>query len=335
MRIQQIVPVLVKTYLNPQTRKRAIYLKGKSGIGKSDVIFQASELLGQHIDDWQGVVDLRLSQMEPTDLRGVPTIVDGRTVWARPDFLPSSGAGILFLDEISSAPPSIQAAAYQLILTPQDFGVPAEWLVVCAGNSKSDRGVTFNIAAPLINRMTELSVETTLDDFLEYAVTKNIRPEVLSFLRDRPDMLHKFEPTNETKPFPSPRAWFAVSDKLALDLPPRARVELVNGDVGEEAGVSFEAHMRVYESMPRIDDILEGKDVPVPKDMNVVYCVAMGLATRVTKQTLDIAYDFIKKLPVEVQALIIKLTHQRGELKGTKAFTDFAVNNPEVFRMQN
>lgn len=334
MRIAEIVPTLVANYLNPKTRKRSIYLVGKSGIGKSDALFQASKLLGEHIADWHGVVDMRLSQREPTDLRGLPTIVDFKTVWTESDLLPSTGAGILFLDEITSAPPSVQAAAYQLVYTPQDFGIPPEWMVVCAGNSKSDRGVTFNLAGPLQNRVTQINVEATLDDFLEYAVTQDIRPEVLSFLRDRPDFLHKFEPTNEMKPFPSPRSWFAVSDKLSLNLPARVRVELIRGDVGDEAGVSFEAHMRVYESMPRIDDILAGKDVDVPKDMNVVYCVAMGLATRVDNKTLDVAYDFIKKLPVEVQTLIIKLTHQRGQLKGTKAFTHFALNNPEVFRMQ-
>lgn len=334
MRIGQIVPTIVANYLNPKTRRRSIYLKGKSGVGKSDTIFQASELLGQHIEGWKGVIDLRLSQMEPTDLRGVPTIVDGKTVWARPDFLPSDGAGIVFLDEITSAPPAVQAAAYQLVYTPEDFGIPLEWMVVCAGNNKSDRGVTFNIAGPLQNRVTEVSVETTLDDFLDYAVTKGIHPAVLSFLRDRPDMLHKFEATGDMRPFPSPRSWFAVSDKLELELPSQVRVELIRGDVGSEAGTSFEAHMRVYETMPRIDDILEGKKVEIPKSMNVLYCVAMGLSTRITRETMDIAYEFIRELPVEVQSLIIRLVNQRGHLKNTKAFADFAVRHAEVFRMQ-
>ena len=118
--------------------------------------------------------------MDPTDLRGIPNIKEGKTNWARPDFLPSTGSGILFLDEITSAPPAVQAAAYQLTLTPEDFGIPDTWMIVAAGNNKSDRGVTFNLAAPLQNRMCDIQVDTTLDNFVNYAITKNVRPEIVS-----------------------------------------------------------------------------------------------------------------------------------------------------------
>ena len=91
MRIQHVTPILVKRYLNESTRRRTVFLRGKSGIGKSDVVKQTSALLADHVKDWQGVIDLRLAQMDPTDLRGIPHIVDGRTVWGRPDFLPRLG----------------------------------------------------------------------------------------------------------------------------------------------------------------------------------------------------------------------------------------------------
>lgn len=334
MRIGHIVPVLVKRYLNPAVRKRTTFLKGKSGIGKSDVVFQASKLLSEHITDWKGVIDLRLAQMEPTDLRGVPFIKDGRTTWPRPDFLPAEGAGILFLDEISSAPPATQAAAYQLCLTPADFGIPPEWMVVAAGNSKSDRGVTFNIAAPLMNRMCEYTVETTIDDFLEFGAQRGLRPEVLAFVRERGDMLHKFEAGSEIRPFPSPRSWFAVSDSLDMELPPSDRLETIRGDVGDEAATAFEAHLRYFEAMPRIDDILAGKDLPVPKDMSVVYCVAMGLAMRLDTKNADAAYKFIEKLPGEVQTLLFKLTFKRDRsIAQTAAFTKFTAKNANAFKV--
>ena len=184
--------------------------------------------------------------------------------------------GIIFLDEITSAPPAVQSAAYQLTLTPEDYGIPDTWMIVAAGNNKSDRGVTFNLAAPLQNRMCDISVDTTLDDFTNYAVTQDVAAEVLSFLRDRPDLLHKFEGGSEIKAFPSPRSWFAVSDLIQLDLPSQDRVEMIKGDIGDEAAVVFETHLRIWESMPRIDDILAGVACDVPKELNVVYCVAMG-----------------------------------------------------------
>lgn len=332
MRIQHVTPILVKRYMNPQTRKRTVFLRGASGIGKSDVVFQTSDLLAQHIDNWRGVVDLRLAQMDPTDLRGVPHVFNGRTCWARPDFLPADGAGILFLDEITSAPPAVQAAAYQLTLSPQDFGIPAEWMVIAAGNRKSDRGVTFNLAAPLQNRMCDIEVNTTLDDFTNHAITQGIRPEILSFLRDRPDLLHKFEPVGEVKPFPSPRSWFAVSHVLDCDFPQQDRVELIKGDIGEEAALIFETHLRVFETMPRIDDILEGKDVKLPKELNVRYCVAMGLATRLSADNFDNAWKFLEQMPGDIQTLTIKLAYKRDKsLTRSAAYTKWAVANAAAF----
>jgi hypothetical protein len=333
MRIKHVTPILVKRYLNPNTRKRTVFLRGPSGIGKSEVVFQTSELLKEYVKDWCGVIDLRLAQMEPTDLRGVPYVSEGRTRWALPDYLPSTGAGILFLDEITSAPPAIQAAAYQLTLTPQDFGIPPEWMVVAAGNNKSDRGVTFNLAGPLQNRMCDISVQTTLQDFESHAITKGIRPEILSFVRDRPDLLHKFEPAQVMSPFPSPRAWFAVSDVMELDQPLADRIEQFKGDIGEEAAMVFETHLRIWETMPRIDDILAGKDVPLPKELNVRYCVAMGLATRLDYTNFDKAYKFLEKMPGDIQNLTVKLAYKRDKnLTKSAAYTKWAIANQAAFQ---
>lgn len=333
MRIQHVTPILVKRYLNEATRKRTVFLRGKSGIGKSDVVKQTSDLLAQHIDDWRGVIDLRLAQMDVTDVRGIPHVKDGVTYWARPDFFPTEGSGILFLDEITSAPPAVQAAAYQLTLTPEDFGIPSTWMVIAAGNRKTDRGVTYNLAAPLQNRMCDIEVDSTLDDFTNYAITKGIKPEILSFLRDRPDMLHKFEGGSDIKPFPSPRSWFAVNDVLDLDVPLQDRIEMIKGDIGEEAAVTFEAHLRVWESMPRIDDILSGKSVDMPKELNVIYCVAMGLAVRLDKSNLDKAWPFLSQMSGDIQTLVMKLAYKRDKTLTTcAAFTQWAAANAEAFR---
>lgn len=331
MRIQHVTPILVKRYLNEATRRRTVFLRGPSGIGKSEVVYQTSNLLAEHVPNWRGVVDLRLAQMDPTDLRGVPHVVEGRTHWARPDFLPADGAGILFLDEITSAPNAVQAAAYQLTLTPEDFGIPSTWMIIAAGNRKTDRGVTFNLAAPLQNRMCDIDVSTTLEDFTNHAIGK-VRPEILSFLRDRPDLLHKFEPTGDIKPFPSPRSWFAVSAVLELDLPVQDRVELIKGDVGEEAAMIFETHLRVWEQMPRLDDILAGKDVKLPKELNVRYCVAMGLATRLDATNFDKAWKFLEQTPGDIQTLTIKLAYKRDKsITRSAAYTKWAMANASAF----
>lgn len=334
MRIKHVTPILAKRYLHEQVRARVPFLRGPSGIGKSECVYAASKLLGEHVPNWKGVIDLRLAQMDPTDLRGIPHVKDGRTHWAIPSFLPQDGAGIIFCDELSSAPPAVQSAAYQLFLTPQDFGIPKEWMIVAAGNNKSDRGVTFNIAAPLQNRVCDISVATNLDDFTEHAIMCNIRPEILSFLRDRADFLHKFEPNGEIKPFPTPRAWFAVSAVLDADMPHGDRVEQINGDVGVEAGTAFEAHMRVYEQIPRIDDILEGKSVKVPTELSARYCVAMGLAVRIDKDNFGNAWGFLQQMPADIQALVVKLAFKRcKDLSSSPDFAKWALQNHKIFSM--
>lgn len=336
MRIGSITPLLAKRYLNLNTRKRAVFLKGKSGIGKSDTVRQASAFLAKHVEGWQGVIDLRLSQMEPTDMRGIPAPVNGKTAWMAPSFLPAEGtAGILFFDEITSAPPSVQAGAYQWILDRMcgDHKLPDGWMIVTAGNLTSDRGVTFQMAAPLLNRMCEIEVVTVLDDFINYAIPAGLKPEIASFLKDRPEFLHKFEGKGAIEPFPTPRSWFGVSESMDLDLQPQDRVEVFKGDIGYEAATTFETHLRFWETIPRIDDILAGKDIKLSKDLNIQYAVAMGIAARVGPKTFDNAWKVLEQMGGDIQTLCIKLAYKRDRgIMASPAFTKWAAANQAAFK---
>ena len=132
---------------------------GPPGIGKSQIVAQVA---AQHNVP---VIDIRLSQMEPTDLRGIPFRDGDHVVWSIPALLPNaerhSSRGILFLDEITSAPPSVTAAAYQLILDRRlgEYRVPGGWAIFAAGNRHGDRGVTYAMPAPLANRFTHYDLE--------------------------------------------------------------------------------------------------------------------------------------------------------------------------------
>lgn len=332
MRIGNIVPMLTKLYANPATRMRAVFLLGASGIGKSQTVWQTAENRGIP------VIDLRLSQCDPTDLRGVPSVVNGKTVWNPPSFFPdeTTPAGILFLDEITSAPPAVQAPAYQLVLDRGvgDYKLPDGWMIVAAGNRANDRGVTFNIAAPLLNRMTLVNVDTVLSDWIEHAASKEIVPEVLAFVSDRPDQLHKFDKDTYGQQFPSPRSWFAVSNIYKMGFPAEERVELIKGAVGHEAAVTFEQFLRVYETMPSLDKIFADPDsVAVPAELNVRYCVAMGLSARLDRKNFGAGWQFIKRMPAEFQTLIVKLAYQRdNSLVQAPMFAEWSIQNQHAFR---
>jgi len=336
MRIGHIVPLIAKRYTNENVRKRALFLKGKSGIGKSQCVQQASKLLGEHIPNWKGVIDLRLSQKEPTDLCGLPYVKDGMTHYAKPSFMPEDGtAGIILFDEITSAPPAVQAASYQYILDRclGEHRIPDGWMVMAAGNLASDRGVTFQIAAPLLNRMCEVEVTTVLDDFISYALPAGLKPEVCSFLKDRADLLHKFEGKGAIEPFPSPRSWFAIGDSMDMNLQPEDRIEVFKGDVGYEAAQAFEIHLRFWETLPRIQDILDGNPVTLSKDIQIQYALAMGIAARVDATNFDNAWKVLKDMGKDMQTLCVKLAYKRDRgLVASPAFTQWATANQAAFK---
>ena len=184
-----------------------VMLWGPPGVGKSQIIAQIAD---KHRVP---LIDIRLSQMEPTDLRGIPFRLNDRVEWAIPSMLPDAQrhgpTGILFLDEITSAAPTVSTAAYQLILDRRlgDYFIPDGWAIFAAGNRQGDRGVTYSMPAPLANRFTHYEVEAHLDDWVAWAHGRGIDERIIGFLRFRPDLLFNFDPSHNPIAFPSPRSW--------------------------------------------------------------------------------------------------------------------------------
>ena len=163
MRPAHLTTVLDKEFLSTlDGHHTPVMLWGAPGVGKSQII---SQIAARHNAP---LIDIRLSQMEPSDLRGIPFRDGDRVEWAIPSMLPNEkthGAnGILFLDEITSAPPSVSAAAYQLILDRKlgDYEVPKGWAIFAAGNRQGDRGVTYTMPAPLANRFSHFDFEVNV-----------------------------------------------------------------------------------------------------------------------------------------------------------------------------
>ena len=187
-------------------------LWGPPGVGKSALVAQVA---ARHD---LPMVDIRLAQMEPSDLRGIPFRAGSHVEWAIPNLLPDAQrhgpAGILFLDEITSAAPTVSAAAYQLILDRRlgDYHLPAGWAILAAGNRQGDRGVTYAMPAPLANRFAHFEVEVHLDDWVAWAYGQGIDERIIGFLRFRPDRLFQFDPSTQQMAFPSPRSW-AFADR--------------------------------------------------------------------------------------------------------------------------
>jgi hypothetical protein len=238
---------------------------------------------GHHVP----VIDVRLSQMEPSDLRGIPFRVEDRVEWAVPAMLPSTERhgthGILFLDEITSAPPAVSAAAYQLILDRRlgEYAVPDQWAIFAAGNRQGDRGVTYTMPAPLANRFSHFDVDTHLDDWVAWAYGNGIDERVIAFLRFRPELLFDFDPAHNPVAFPSPRSWeFADRGLHKFEDHPQLLQGTLQACVGPAAGIELHAFINSLDQMPDLESILAGEEVPVPTEIDLQYAVAAALVGR-------------------------------------------------------
>ena len=272
-----------------------VMIWGAPGVGKSQIILQVAE---KHTVP---LIDIRLSQMEPSDLRGIPFRNGEMVEWAVPAMLPDAKRhgeqGILFLDEITSAPPSVSAAAYQLILDRKlgQYEVPEGWAIFAAGNRQGDRGVTYTMPAPLANRFSHFDFEIHLDDWVAWAYKNGIDDRIIAFVRFRPELLFDFDPAHNPVAFPSPRSWeFAHRALQKFENSPELRLGSFQACVGPAAGIELNAFITNLDQLPDIDAIIRGEDVKAPTEIDLQYAVASSLVGRAirTKGSSDAETTF-------------------------------------------
>lgn len=273
--------------------KRPVFLWGPPGIGKSDVIKQIGQDLDAH------VIDIRLSLWDPTDIKGVPFFNSetSKMEWAPPSELPDEGMAarhdkiVLFMDEMNSAAPAVQAAAYQLILNRRvgTYQLPNNVLLVAAGNREADKGVTYRMPAPLSNRFVHLEMRVDFDDWSNWATTPRVHSEfgegyrehkdVVGFLTFSKKDLYDFDPKSSSRAFATPRSWAFVSELLAdNDEDESTLTDLVAGAIGEGLAVKFMAHRKVASKLPNPSDILKGKVKKMDtKEISAMYSLTVSL----------------------------------------------------------
>jgi hypothetical protein len=262
---------------------RPIFLWGPPGIGKSDIVKQ----LGKEID--AHVIDIRLSLWEPTDIKGIPFFNNdsNRMEWAPPIELPDAEMSkqykniILFMDEMNSAAPSVQAAAYQLVLNRQvgTYKLPDNVFIIAAGNREADKGVTYRMPSPLANRFVHLELGIVWDDWFSWATENRIHKDVVGFLTFSKKDLHDFDPKSNSKAFATPRSWTFVSDLLFdEDEDENTLTDLTAGAVGEGLAIKFMAHRKIASKLPNPIDILNGKVKKMDsKEISAMYSLTVSL----------------------------------------------------------
>ena len=264
-------------------KKRPLFLWGPPGIGKSDIVRQITDSFTNSY-----LIDIRLSLWEPTDIKGIPYFDSnsGTMVWGAPSELPTQEFAaqydtiVLFLDEMNSAAPSVQAAAYQLILNRRvgTYKLPDNVVIVAAGNREADKGVTYRMPAPLANRFIHLELAVSFDDWFSWAVDNKIHTDVVGYLTFAKKDLYDFDPKSPSRSFATPRSWSFVSELLEDGIDDSTTTDLVAGAVGEGLAVKFMAHRRVASNMPNPSDILAGKVKEMKtKEISAMYSLTVSL----------------------------------------------------------
>lgn len=272
-----------KAILKAVKTKRPVFLWGPPGIGKSEVVEQITNELGGYM------IDLRLGQMEPTDLRGIPFYnkETGKMDWAPPIELPDEELAskypvvVLFFDELNTGAPSIQAASYQLILNRRigKHKLPDNVVMLAAGNRETDKGVTYRMPAPLSNRFIHLEMRVDFDSWEAWAISNDIHPEVISYLSFAKQDLYDFDARSASRAFATPRVWSFVSDLLEdEDTDDDTLINLISGTVGEGLALKFMAHRKIASKLPKPSDILAGKvDSLKVKEISAQYSLVVSM----------------------------------------------------------
>ena len=298
--------------------KRPVFLWGPPGIGKSEVVQEIADEMG-------GIVyDLRMAQMEPTDIRGIPYFNKeaNKMDWAEPVDLPDQETAskypvvVLFLDEMNSAPPAVQAAGYQLILNRRvgKYVLPDNVVIVAAGNRDSDKGVTYRMPMPLANRFVHLEMRPDFAAWQLWAVNEGIHKDVVGYLSFAKQDMYDFDAKSSSRAFATPRSWCFVSDLINTDnVDEDTLFNLIAGAVGEGLAVKFMAHRKIAGRMPEPSDILAGK----VKELNVKEISAMY------SLTISMCYEL--KDALENKRVNNKQFHEMAQ-----HFFDYMMNNFET-----
>ena len=275
-------------------KQRPVFMWGPPGIGKSDLVQGITDDMGGHM------VDMRMALMAPDEIRGIPFYNKEKGVmeWAPPEDLPRDKGDwpiiVLFLDEMNSAPPSVQAAGYQLVLNRRigKFKLPDNCVIIAAGNRESDKGVTYRMPSPLSNRFVHLELRVDFDSWFDWAVVNKIEADVTGFLHHSKPSLFDFDPRTASRSFATPRSWVFVSELIEDEDDDEMLTDLIAGTVGEGLAIKFMAHRRFAKDLPNPSDILAGKVKELKtKEISAMYSLVISMCYELKDQhgKIDVA----------------------------------------------
>ena len=298
----------------------SVMLWGPPGVGKSQAVRQLARGIEESTGKMVAITDVRLLLFNPIDLRGIPTANADKTlaVWLKPQIFQMNPSeriiNILFLDELSAAPQSVQAAAYQITLdrVVGEHKLPDNCIVIAAGNRTTDKSVAFKMPKALANRVLHIEVEGNFDSWKEWAIRSEINKKVIGFLSFRRDYLMGFDSSSDDLAFATPRSWEMVSNLLNTVSDDVDRMyNLIAGLVGCGVAVEFRTWASVYDQLPDIMDIFAGRRPKLPHSTDAMYALVSSMVTYAREHKDDMAkiansIEYAIMLPPDFSTILLK-----------------------------
>lgn len=284
---------------NAISKLPSVFLWGPPGVGKSDAVKEIADRIADETGKKVVFTDIRLLLFSPVDLRGIPYADEEHqfTQWLKPKIFDLcddlSVVNIIDLEELSAAPPAVQAAAYQLTLEKKlgEFKLPDNTLVIASGNRTTDHSVAYRMPHALANRMLHLDIVSEFESWRMWAVTHGINPLVLGYLSfDNSKLCAEGVDIDEVA-FPTPRSWEQVSNILNLskERSPSELHPLIAGLIGKTTAFEFEIWCRVLRNMPSVDDIFAGRRTEYPQSYDVLYALISSMTTYIMERRESIS----------------------------------------------
>lgn len=294
---------------------------GSPGIGKSQIVAQIAKEYGLQL------IDLRLSQCDPTDLAGFPQIdaARGKAGYLPMDTFPLEGeappAGyngwLLFFDEANSAPKAVQAAAYKVILDRKigQRSLHKNCALVAAGNLETDGAIVEEMSTALQSRLAHIELTVDSDSWVEWAQNNDVHHMITSFIQFKPGQLYTFKPDHTDKTYACPRTWEFANRvmKVTEDGSPN-RLPMLAGTLSEGVAREFLTFVKIFADLPKMSAIVAAPEtIKVPNEPSILYALTGSLAHNATTDNFGSLMKFISRLPVEFQVVTMRETIRRNK----------------------
>lgn len=320
---------------------------GKPGMGKSAAALQLADELDIPADR---VGMFNLTHFETTDFTGVPEIDDisadrdgsARTTVFRPTdilykFRKGTGPGLIILEELAQSGTDMQTWAAGFILdrkTPT-FELDPQVRIVTTSNRVEDRAGAKQLLSHLADRMYNVPVDTSLDDWCIHAMEIGLDPMGIAFLRLRPQLLNDFDPARMSNP--TQRSWTKLFQEVPSTLPTDLYLLAAEAKVGEAAAAEWVAARDMMLKMPSVDSIrLNPEGVEIPSEPAVKYAVATALSMTTKPEAFERDMKYISRMPKEFQMVYVTdALRMHPGLQQTKDFITWAIANEDIFMSSN